>query len=70
MAGSIRIDAGLTMMRKDENSKIILFPINRGGSISVLDYSLAGNQFSVESNMPLWIGYVVSGSGSISPMNP
>lgn len=68
MAGSLRVDAGVTTISKEKGSKIVLFPIDMGGSISVLDYSLAGSQFKIEANTPLWVGYVVSGSGSISPL--
>jgi len=70
MAGSFRVDAGITTINKEMNSKIVLFPINRSGSINVLDYSLAGSQFRIESNMPLWIGYVISGSGNLNPVAP
>jgi hypothetical protein len=70
MAGSLRVDKGITPINKEQNSKIVLFPIDKGGSISVLDYSLTGSQFRIEANMPLWVGYVVSGSGSISPISP
>jgi hypothetical protein len=66
VGGSLRVDAGITTINKEMNSKIVLFPIDRGGSISVLDYNLAGTQFRIQANMPLWIGYVVSGSGSVS----
>jgi hypothetical protein len=70
LAGSVRVDKGITIMNKEKNSKIVLFPINKGGSISVLDYSLAGSEFKIVTNMPLWVGYVTSGSGSISPVSP
>lgn len=70
MAGSFRVDAGVTTLTKEIGSKIVLFPINLGGSISVYDYSLTGNAFRIESNMPLWVGYVISGSGNITPKAP
>ena len=70
MAGSLRVDAGTTTISKEKDSKIVLFPIDMGGSISVLDYSLSGSQFRIEANKPLWVGYVVSGSGSINPISP
>lgn len=68
MAGSLRVDAGITILNKEKNSKIVLFPIDSGGSISVLNYSLTGSQFKIEANKPLWVGYVVS--GSINPVTP
>ena len=69
-AGSLRVDVGMTTINKEKGSKIVLFPIDRSGSISVLDYSLSGSQFRIEANKPLWVGYVVSGSGSMSPVSP
>jgi hypothetical protein len=70
MAGSFRVNAGITTISKDASSKIVLFPIDRGGSINPLGYTLAGNQFRIEANMPLWVGYVISGSGTINPVAP
>jgi len=67
-AGSLRLDEGITSIQKDPGSKVIVFPIDTGGSLSVHNYTLTGSKFEIEVNTPIWVGYVVSGSGSISPV--
>lgn len=66
-AGSVRLDAGTTNIQKEMGSKVLVFPIDMRGSLTPLNYSEAGTQFQIETNKPLWMGYVVSGKGSISP---
>ena len=67
-AGSLRLDSGTTSIIKDPNSKIIVFPLVDGGSLSVYNYSLTGSRFEIVTNKPMWVAYLVSGSGSISPI--
>jgi hypothetical protein len=67
-AGSLRLDSATTYILKDAGSKVIVFPLDRGGSLSVLNYTQAGGEFAIEVNKPIWVGYVISGSGSISPV--
>jgi hypothetical protein len=66
-AGSIRLDSGITTISKYPGAKVIVFPLDPGGSLSVYNYTLTGSVFEIEVNKPIWVGYVVSGSGSISP---
>ena len=67
-AGSLRLDSGITNILKAAGSKVIVFPLDRGGSLSVYNYTLMGNKFAIEVNKPIWVGYVVSGSVNISPV--
>lgn len=65
-AGSFRCDAGTTDIFKDSGSKVIVFPLNLSGSINVCNYTQAGNQFQISVSKPMWIGYAISGSGTLS----
>lgn len=65
-AGSFRVDSGTTSILKDCGSKVILFPLELSGSISVYNYTQAGNQLQICSNKPMWVGYAISGSGTLS----
>jgi len=67
-AGSIRLDSGSTTTSKNPGAKVIVFPLDPGGSLSVYNYTLTGSKFVIKVNKPIWVGYVVSGSGSISPV--
>jgi len=67
-AGSLRLDSGITNILKAAGSKVIVFPLDPGGSLSVYNYTLTGSEFAIDVNKPIWVGYVVSGSGSISPV--
>jgi len=66
-AGSLLVASGTTQISKDSGSKVIVFPLDKGVSLDVCNYALSGDRFSIVVNKPTWIGYVVSGSGSISP---
>lgn len=66
-AGSLRLAQGTTEISKDAGIKIIVFPLDRGVSLDVYKYALSGERFSIAVDKPTWVGYVVSGSGSISP---
>jgi len=68
-AGSLRVDAGTTNITKDPGSKVFLFPLINGGSLSVCNYTQAGTQFVIDVNKPMWVGYAVSGSGSIGVLS-
>lgn len=65
-AGSLRLDSGKTNILKDAGSKVIVFPLDVGGSLSVYDYSETGSQFAIVVNKPIWVGYAISGSGTIN----
>jgi len=67
-AGSLHLDAGKTNILKDVGSKVIVFPLDVGGSLSVYNYSETGSQFSIVTNKPIWVGYAISGSGTINPV--
>jgi hypothetical protein len=66
-AGSLLVAPGTTEISKDSGSKVIVFPLDRGVSLDVYKYTLLGDRFLIAANKPTWVGYVVSGSGSISP---
>jgi hypothetical protein len=66
--GSLRLESGTTNILKDANSKILVFPLDNGGSLSVLNYKEADRQFAIAINKPMWVAYIVRGSGSISPI--
>lgn len=66
-AGSLRLDAGTANIVKDPGSKVIVFPLDRGGSLSVHNYTQTGSQFAIVINKPIRVGYAVSGNGSITP---
>jgi hypothetical protein len=66
--GSLRLEAGTTNILKDANSKILVFPLDNGGSLSVLNYKESDRRFAIAINRPMWVAYIVSGSGSISPI--
>jgi hypothetical protein len=66
--GSLRLEAGTTNILKDANSKILVFPLDNGGSLSVLNYKETDRRFVIVTNKPMWVAYIVSGSGSISPI--
>lgn len=65
-AGSFRVDAGASEVFKDSGSKVVLFPLDLSGSISVYNYALASKQFKIVANKPMWIGYAISGSGTLT----
>jgi len=67
-AGSLLVASGRTEISKDAGSKVIVFPLDRGVSLDVYSYTLSGDRFVIAVNKPTWVGYVVSGSGSISPI--
>ena len=67
-AGSLRLESGTNSILKDANSKIVVFPLDNGGSLNVHNYTLTGSQFEIVVNKPMWVAYLVSGSGSINPI--
>ena len=66
-AGSLLVAPGATEIFKDCGSKVIVFPLDREVSLDVYEYTLSSDRFLIAVNKPTWVGYVVSGSGSISP---
>jgi hypothetical protein len=67
-AGSLLLAPGTTEISKCIDSKVIVFPLNKGVSLDVCEYTLSGDRFKIVVDKPSWVGYVVSGSGSISPV--
>jgi hypothetical protein len=67
-AGSLQLESGTTNISKDSGSKVIVFPLDRGVSLDVCGYTLLGDRFAIAVDKPTWVGYVVSGSGSINPI--
>ena len=67
-AGSLQLDAGKTTISKDIGSKVIVFPLEGGVSLDVRGYTLSSDEFEITVNKPTWVGYAVSGSGSINPV--
>lgn len=67
-AGSLKLDAGVTAISKDVGSKVIVFPLEGGVSLDVRGYSLTSDRFEIAVDKPTWVGFAVSGSGSINPI--
>jgi hypothetical protein len=65
-AGSIQVASGTIEISKNAGSKVIVFPLNAEVKLDVCNYTLAGDRFTIVVNKPTWVGYVVSGSGSIN----
>jgi hypothetical protein len=70
-AGSMLLQSGSIALTKDAGSKAILFPLTLRGSIVVNGNALTGSQFEVIVDKPTWIGYAISGSGTLTKtVNP
>lgn len=67
-AGSLQLGSGTTNIAKNAGSKVIIFPLDSGSSLDILGYTQASDRFAIAVDKPTWIGYVVSGSGSINPI--
>jgi hypothetical protein len=49
-------------------ARALVFPLDSGASLDVNKYALLSDVFEIVVNKPTWVGYVVSGSGSINPI--
>ncbi|TET20616.1 hypothetical protein E3J74_01465 [Candidatus Bathyarchaeota archaeon] len=67
-AGSLPLEAGVTIISKNIGSKVIVFPLEEGVNLEVNGYTLSGDRFEITVDKPTWVGYAVSGSGSINPI--
>lgn len=56
----------VTKIFKDAGSKLIVFPLDRGVSLHVYNYTLSGDRFRIVVNKTNVVGYVVSDSESKS----
>lgn len=67
-AGSLYLKSGSTVISKDSGSKVLVFSLTSGSGISVNGNAIKGSQFTIDIPKPTWVGYVISGSGTINPI--